>query len=295
MRCRAVLTRIDAMRTGELHRSEVKAVREHVGRCASCEESVDDLEQLATSVKSLSATPLRSRREAILAKIADHFDVIEVDGQTLFVAFGEHGIRMIHTGVSEGQFRAIYAERSGREVQRGRLTDSLRRQVVAAVAGEGVAKPAVDLCESGEFERTVLEVLTQIPRGEVRTYAWVARQAGRPKASRAVGNICARNVVPFIVPCHRVVPTTGGVGQYAFGASAKRALLLREGVPVGDLEELARRGVRFIGSRTTKIFCCPSCKDARRIQEENRVAFHDEGEADAKGFRPCKRCQPAAA
>jgi O-6-methylguanine DNA methyltransferase len=295
MRCRAVLTRIDAMRTGELHRSEVKAVREHVGRCTSCEESVDDLEQLATSVKSLGAAPLRSRRDAILAKIADHFDVIEIDGQTLFVAFGEHGIRMIHTGVSEEQFRAIYAERIGRELQRGRLTDSLRRQVVAAIAGKGVAKPAVDLCESGEFERSVLEVLTHIPRGEVRTYAWVAKQAGRPKAIRAVGNICARNVVPFIVPCHRVVPTSGGVGQYAFGSSAKRALLLREGVPVGDLEELAKRGVRFIGSRTTKIFCCPTCKDARRIREENRVAFRDEGEADAKGFRPCKRCQPAAA
>ena len=141
----------------------------------------------------------------------------------------------------------------------------------------------------------MLEILTKIPRGEVRTYTWVAQQAGRPKAVRAVGNICARNVVPFVVPCHRVVPAGGGVGNYAFGSPKKRDLLRREGVPVEELEELARKGVRYIGSRTTNIYCFPTCRDARRIREENRVAFRDEEDAARKGFRPCKRCQPLAA
>jgi hypothetical protein len=112
---------------------------------------------------------------------------------------------------------------------------------------------------------------------------------------RAVGTICARNAVPLVVPCHRVVPASGGVGNYAFGSAAKRELLQREGVDVEALETLGRKGVRYIGSRTTKIVCVPTCKDAKRIREENRVAFRAADQATEKGFRPCLRCQPFAA
>ena len=97
------------------------------------------------------------------------------------------------------------------------------------------------------------------------------------------------------MPCHRVVPAGGGVGKYGYGPKMKRDLLQREGVDVDQLDALAREGVRFIGSRTTRIFCCPTCRDARRIREENRVPFHDAEEATEKGFRPCRKCQPAAA
>ncbi len=291
MRCRSVLTRIDALRTGELPERESSAVHEHLKTCGSCEESVTDLADLARSVKALSTAPPRSLRSIA----ADSFDVIENAGDKVFVAFSDRGLRMIHLSASEDDFRHVYAQRFGRDLHRAKVPDRLRKQVIAALSGEGVDEPHVDLSDAGEFERTVLEILTQIPAGEVRTYSWVAQQAGRPKAVRAVGNICARNVVPFVVPCHRVVPSSGGIGNYAFGSPRKRELLRREGVPVGEIEELARRGIRFIGSRTTKIFCCPTCRDAQRIREENVVPFHSEEEAAKKGFRPCKRCHPVAA
>ena len=107
------------------------------------------------------------------------------------------------------------------------MPERLRNEVVSALSGEGVKKPHVDLLAAREFEERVLDVLTRIPRGQVRTYSWVAQQAGNPSAIRAVGNICARNVVPFVVPCHRVVPTTGGIGNYAFGSPMKKELLSR--------------------------------------------------------------------
>ena len=213
----------------------------------------------------------------------------------VWVAFTARGLTMIHAGGSEEEFRARYAERCGREVEPEALPEKLRTQVAAALAGEGVRKPAVDLYAATDFERDVLEILTRIPRGEVRTYSWVAQQAGRPSAIRAVGNICAKNVVPFVVPCHRVVPTIGGVGNYAFGERMKRKLLEREGVPVKELEELARQHIRFTGSKTTKIFCNPTCRDAKRTRDQNRVLFHDADEAYQKGYRPCKRCLPVAA
>src|SRR4029078_7027418 len=118
----------------------------------------------------------------------------------------------------------------------------------AAVNGEGVDAPKVDLEATSDLEHDVLQTLTRIPRGQVRTYAWVARQVGRPRAVRAVGNIIAKTVVPFVVPCHRVVPSAGGVGNYIFGSSTKRALLEREGVPIDAPERLARDPLRHRGT-----------------------------------------------
>ena len=295
MQCRTVLTRIDALRTGELPKPEEKPIHEHLKKCKSCDESVDDLRELADAVKSLAVAPPKSVRANVKSSCVDSFDTLQINGKTVRVAFTDRGVRMIHLSDSDDAFRVIYARRFHRDLQPGTLPDKLRRQVIAALSGEGVAKPAVDLEDVTEFERNVLEILTRIPKGEVRTYAWVARQAGNPKAIRAVGNICARNVVPFVVPCHRVVPTEGGVGAYAFGSPMKRELLEREGVPVEELDALAKKGVRYIGSKTTKIFCFPTCSGAMRIQERNRVDFHDAGEAKKKGFRPCQRCQPIAA
>ena len=81
----------------------------------------------------------------------------------------------------------------------------------------------------------MLEHLARIPSGEVRPYAWLAREAGRPKAIRAVGTVMARNPVPFLMPCHRLVPSTGGVGNYYYGPEMKWTLLEREGIPREDL------------------------------------------------------------
>jgi O-6-methylguanine DNA methyltransferase len=295
MRCRSALTRIDALRTGELPASERGVLKDHLATCSSCDESLVDVEALAQAVKSLATQPPRSVKEACTHEVADHTDSLTVAGRTVHVAFSDRGLRMITLGGSDEEFREKYAHRFGRELVEGHLPEELRSQLVSAIAGKGVSKPLVDLEDVTEFERNVLEILTSIPKGEVRTYAWVASQAGRPKAVRAVGNICARNVVPFVVPCHRVVPTTGGVGNYAFGAPVKRDLLQREGVATEELEELARKGVRFIANRSTGVFCYPGCRGAVRTDDKNRVLLRSADQAIEKGFRPCQRCQPLAA
>jgi O-6-methylguanine DNA methyltransferase len=287
MRCRSALTRVDALRTRELSHEERSAVEGHLENCKSCGESLFDVEGLARAVKSLAVAPSRSCKETLCRDLFDRVD-------SVWVAFSGDGIRMI-TARSEDDLRERYAKRYGRDLQRGTIPEPLRREVSAALSGQGVGKPHVDLGESTELEEAVMRALTSIPVGEVRTYAWVAEQTGRPKAIRAVASYCAKNIVPFVVPCHRVVPSSGGVGKYAFGSKMKRELLAREGVDVDALDALAGEGVRYIGSRTTKIYCFPTCRDARRIREENRVPFHGAEEAKEKGFRPCRRCRPVAA
>jgi methylated-DNA-[protein]-cysteine S-methyltransferase len=80
------------------------------------------------------------------------------------------------------------------------------------------------------FRRAVLETLRAVPRGETITYGALAARAGNPRAYRAAGTACARNPVPIVVPCHRVLPGTGGLGNYGGGPERKRALLELEGV-----------------------------------------------------------------
>jgi len=78
------------------------------------------------------------------------------------------------------------------------------------------------------FQWQVWKALTEIPRGETRTYSQVAKAIGRPRAVRAVGHACATNPVAVVIPCHRVVPSSGGVGQYRWGPRRKKRLLERE-------------------------------------------------------------------
>jgi len=286
MQCRTVLTRIDALRTSELPPIEQTAVENHLKTCRSCNASTNDVDELAHIVKTLTIAPPSSCRDAC----SDSYERVG----DVYVAFNADSIRMI-TADSLDELRAHYAKRYGRALSEGTMPAALRRQVAAALKGEGVDTPKVDLESANDLEHDVLQMLTRIPRGQVRTYAWVARQVGRPRAVRAVANIIARNAVPFVVPCHRVVPSAGGIGNYAFGSAMKRALLEREGVDVEELERLAREHVRYIGSRTTKIFCFPTCKDANRIRENNRVPFRDADDAMEHGYRPCRTCQPVAA
>lgn len=89
------------------------------------------------------------------------------------------------------------------------------------------------------FQWRVWKELREIPYGSVRSYSEVARRIGLPKAIRAVANACASNPVPLVIPCHRVVPKTGGVGNYGLGVERKKILLAKEGV---DLAKLDRKG-----------------------------------------------------
>lgn len=84
------------------------------------------------------------------------------------------------------------------------------------------------------FQRKVYEALLKIPKGEVRTYAQVARAIGRPMAARAVGQAVKRNRWAPAIPCHRVVRSDGELGGYSApgGLAAKRRLLAQEGVKI---------------------------------------------------------------
>jgi AraC family transcriptional regulator, regulatory protein of adaptative response / methylated-DNA-[protein]-cysteine methyltransferase len=78
------------------------------------------------------------------------------------------------------------------------------------------------------FQLSVWKALLTIPKGELTTYGDLAREIGRPKASRAVGSAVGKNPVAFIIPCHRVIASTGVIGNYRWGSVRKAAMVGRE-------------------------------------------------------------------
>ena len=84
---------------------------------------------------------------------------------------------------------------------------------------------------NNSFSQKVKSLAKQIPKGKVATYGQIAKLAGSPGASRAVGMIMSRNDSPKTMPCHRVVASNGKLTGYAFGGTLhKRKILLEEGV-----------------------------------------------------------------
>ena len=95
--------------------------------------------------------------------------------------------------------------------------------------------------------------------------------------------------MPLIVPCHRVVRSDGAIGQYSLGGPEnKRTILEAEGLDLPRLEQLASSGIRFIGSDTTKIFCLPTCRHARRVTDRHRLEFHSAAEARRAAIAPAR-------
>ena len=114
-------------------------------------------------------------------------------------------------------------------------SDAATGAVRAAIAGYLTKSSATIDCPvdlslmRSPFRRAVLDELRKVRRGGVVTYGELAARAGRPGAARATGTACALNPVPIVVPCHRVLPSTGGVGSYGGGPERKRFLLALEG------------------------------------------------------------------
>ncbi len=97
------------------------------------------------------------------------------------------------------------------------------------------------------FQEEVLELVSEIPEGKVTTYKKIAEATGNPKAYRAVGNALASNPKPVKIPCHRVVKSSGDIGEYARGREKKKELLRSEGVEIKsgkvDLEKYLYEGL----------------------------------------------------
>jgi O-6-methylguanine DNA methyltransferase len=256
-----------------------------------------DDDRIIAALEGLRTTAPASLLDRTLAAagLADRYATVEGPVGRLYVSWNDHGVSCVAPAAGDADFEELHAKRVGRPAIAAALPASLGRALERALATGTKGSLPLDLRSVTEFQRDVLAAAATIPPGEVRSYGWVAREIGSPSAARAVGSALNRNPVPILIPCHRVGRSDGSIGGYAFGEAMKRDLLRAEGLDPEAVDAAAARGVRFVGSDTTRIFCHPTCHNARRITDAHRVEFGGERDAVASGYRACKACKPAAA
>ncbi len=230
------------------------------------------------------------------------------------IAFGEGGIIAIALpaqteAATLRQLRAV-TSRMSREahgpVSEADAPDAVRlaaRRIAAHLAGraEDLSGIDLDMRPLTDFRRRVYEAARSIPRGEVRTYADLARVGGSPGAARAVGRAMATNPWPVVVPCHRVLSAAGALHGFSApgGVRTKAALLRAEGFdpsPSAAGSRTPAGAARAAGQGSV----APPARggaivSARDGGEERQVGFSFEGDRDdapggtAGGRRPRPR------
>jgi O-6-methylguanine DNA methyltransferase len=220
--------------------------------------------------------------------LAEGYDFYDSAIGQVVVTFNPEGVSSVD--IADG-FDDRHAERFGRPLIRAEAPADWARHIPEAIERGTPGKLPVDLRSVTEFQKRVLHTTATIPKGEVRPYGWVAFEIHSPKAVRAVGSAVARNPVPLIIPCHRVVRSDGHIGNYSLGGPHNKIdLLAHEGAMPEMLETLASQHVRVRGDASTRVYCLPTCRVARAAPEV--IDFRSTSAADEAGYRPCELCRP---
>lgn len=221
--------------------------------------------------------------------MADGYDVYESSIGDVAVVFNPEGVSLLT--LADAGFEDYAVTTLHRPVLRAEAPREWGRFIPEAIEAGTPGKVPVDLRSVTAFQAEVLRKTATIPRGEVRPYSWVAKEVNRPRAVRAAGSAVARNPIPLIIPCHRVVRSDGHLGNYSLGdPHNKMELLEHEGAEPGRIEQLASRHVRVQGNVANHFFHHPSCVWVREASDV--VDFRGVEDALDAGFMPCEVCRP---
>ncbi len=160
-----------------------------------------------------------------------HFDVFATSLGWMAALASDRGIRRLvlpkpsrDQAMHELRLNAPHADHSPPRF------DDLRRRLEAYFLGADVDfEDELDLEGASDFMVKAWKACRSIPKGEVRTYSWLAEQAGNRRAARAAGMAMSRNPAAIIIPCHRVIGSNGSLHGYAGGLPLKQRLLEIEG------------------------------------------------------------------
>lgn len=244
-----------------------------------------------------------------------HIEVAVAEGHvttwagTVYASASDLGVRVINlprwterTEAATGADNQIVVAHSDSTAAERHLRQALA-ELVEYFAGERHEFTVPLDLQGSAFHRRVWDEVARVPYGETRSYGEIARTVGAPQASRAVGMANGANPVAPIVPCHRIVGSTGRLTGYGPGLPLKRRLLVMEGAMADSTDEYEawvrqisdRMGSEtwITGARSTGIYCRPSCSAARRSHPAPNPVFATAAEAEASGYRACRLCLAA--
>jgi len=144
----------------------------------------------------------------------------------VFIASTERGVCMVDFLKTEKIFLRRLKERfSGKIIRDNRKNRNVVNQLKKYMEGELQRFDCKLDFRGTSFQKKVWSVLAKIPYGQTRSYKEIAQAIGHLKAFRAVGNANGRNSIPLIIPCHRVVESSGRLGGFGHGVKVKKQLL----------------------------------------------------------------------
>lgn len=186
----------------------------------------------AFNVRAATTVLAQRATEAGLLDVA--YGVLDSPLGRLIVAVTPRGVvRIAYEGeLEESVLQELADGVSPRVMRAPERTDTARRELEGYFAGSVRRFDLpIDWSLVHGFAVGVLQATARVPFGHVATYGEMAASAGSPRAARAAGNALHINPIPIVVPCHRIVPASGGIGGYGGGEDRKRFLLDLEGAP----------------------------------------------------------------
>jgi O-6-methylguanine DNA methyltransferase len=308
--CRAIEPDLVATATGDAVPGAETRVREHVAACAPCRRELERYRAIDTVVGDIRRAPVvRDRADVVRGdlewKLADlrrravtaHVWASPVG--PLLIARSEQGVVLVEYLDSERGVAASRAlRRAGVEVlEDGNDTETFYQQILEYLAGERtrLAWPLDFRLAGSDFQREVLQATAALPYGAVVSYARLAREIGRPTATRAVAQALRRNPLPIVVPCHRVIGGSGALTGYAGDKiPLKERLLALEGVRLARRAREARvvRDAMYVVADHDREYCVPTCGSLPTLPLWRLTLFASRDRAEAAGLAPCTSCRP---
>jgi methylated-DNA-[protein]-cysteine S-methyltransferase len=197
---------------------------------------VSTVKQLRAALGSPTESALSHSRVRVKKWFAEEAPLIQWGEMSsplgpLFAAVNERGLCSLDFGRQQVDFLERFDPRARLE-KNPKAVQRVLAQLCEYFAGDRSSfNLPVDISQLTSFQRSVLDAACRIAPGQVWTYHRIAEELGRPRSSRPVGQALARNPIPIVIPCHRVIASDGSLGGYSGGSGlkAKRWLLRLEG------------------------------------------------------------------
>lgn len=299
-----------AAATGDAEPSAVHRVEQHIDACGACRGEFRRYREIDGAVGALRRAPAEASVSRALhgleSRLADlrsrlvSYRVFPSPLGRILIARSEHGVSLVEylegdNDLSTSRLRRI----PGVELQEdGAEIEALYRELMEYLRGDRTRLEwALDLrLARSDFHRAVLRATAAIPYGAVTSYAGIAAEIGKPSATRAVAQALRWNPLPIVVPCHRIIGTSGTLTGYSGDkVGLKRELLAVEGIKAagGRSDSRIARDVLYHYERNdAREYCLPTCGDIARRPIGPMTLLTSRELATSMGLVPCTNCRP---
>lgn len=307
--CREVEPDLLAVAAGEASASGAERVERHLDRCADCRQDLERYRALEALVGALRRAPLRGEDPALAraeleSRLADlrrrlvSFGVFPSPLGPILIARSELGVSLVRYVAGRESVASQITHLVGEEaVEDPAATEALHRELLDYLEGRRtqLAWPLDLRRVRSDFQRRVLELTAGLPYGAVTSYAGIARRLGAPRAVRPVAQALRWNPLPIVIPCHRVIGSSGALVGYAGKrVELKHRLLELEGVhahPAGADFKIRREAMYALHAGDSE-YCLPTCGSLASLPLARLVLFGSRERAEQAGLAPCTTCRP---